>query len=335
MFIFIIIIVCAVVIFLLIRTALRDTPAETQIASETQDATETKSAWLDIDFLLATVPEDDYSFVAIDFETATANRMVCEMGICIVENGEITQTKDYLIKPPHNRYNSNNVKVHGITPIKTEDCLTFDKLWPEIRQLLIGRQIIAHNASFDLDCLNKNLLYYNLPQLSVKAICTSKMLDRIDLVSACTYYNIELGNHHNALDDAIACAKLRLAYLKQPVEASIIPRIRKEKYAKQLTGRSYTCSDYESYFFGKTIVLTGVFSYWIDRNALAQELIEKGARITASVSSRTNILVTGYEPGTAKVEKAQALEEEGYDIEIIDEHELYELMYSNDKKSCH
>ena len=40
-------------------------------------------------------------FCAIDFETATFERhSACEVGVCIVQNSQIVETKTWLIKPP-------------------------------------------------------------------------------------------------------------------------------------------------------------------------------------------------------------------------------------------
>ena len=39
-------------------------------------------------------------FAAIDFETATGKRAsICEVGICVVRNGEIIETKSWLVQP--------------------------------------------------------------------------------------------------------------------------------------------------------------------------------------------------------------------------------------------
>ena len=40
------------------------------------------------------------SFTAVDFETATPDRMACQVGLTIVRNGEIKDTIVKLIKPP-------------------------------------------------------------------------------------------------------------------------------------------------------------------------------------------------------------------------------------------
>lgn len=40
-------------------------------------------------------------FCALDFETATHERnSACELGICVVHNSAVVETKTWLIKPP-------------------------------------------------------------------------------------------------------------------------------------------------------------------------------------------------------------------------------------------
>ena len=284
---------------------------------------------IDTSFSLSEDHPDDKTFVAIDCETATTDRMICELGVVVVENGSITKEADYLIQPPGNHFDPNTIRVHKITPQKTENCPTLEKVWPEIRELLIGKQLIAHNAAFDSDALNKSLHYYHLPQLLTRFICTSKMLDNIDLESACSFYGIDMGVHHNALDDARSCALLRLAYLENPVAGKDIPKIERKKslYAKRLTGEGDIVNgDSSSPFYGATCVLTGMFDQWPDRNELAEKLMSIGARVTSSVSGKTDFLICGEDPGMAKIEKAEEYQERGSGIEIIEESDLLSML---------
>ena len=58
--------------------------------------------------------------VVIDFETAK-NPYPCQIGVTIIENGEITDTFMRYIKPPKNEYNPHCIEIHGITPEVTEN----------------------------------------------------------------------------------------------------------------------------------------------------------------------------------------------------------------------
>lgn len=48
---------------------------------------------------------NELNFIAIDFETATPKRAsFCEVGICVVRNGEVTETRSWLVQPEENLY---------------------------------------------------------------------------------------------------------------------------------------------------------------------------------------------------------------------------------------
>lgn len=164
-------------------------------------------------YYYATVPTRPTTFVAIDFETATGSRMACALGVVAVERGKIVYEREFRFRPPGNKYDPMNTYIHGITPDMTENCPSFAESWPEIKPLLEGHVVTAHYLSFDFDVLRKNLLFYNLPLISFKSkFCTCKDLGNASLENACRHFGIEIGQHHNALDDARACAKLALAY---------------------------------------------------------------------------------------------------------------------------
>ena len=72
-------------------------------------------------------------------------------------------------------------------------------------------------------------------------------------------------------------------------------------------------------FSSKSIVITGSFST-IARSQLKEELIRVGARVSSSVSSKTDYLVAGDKPGS-KLSKANEL-----GIQILEEAEVLSLL---------
>ena len=57
----------------------------------------------------------DTNFIAIDFETATPKQhSACQLGIVVVENGNIVEEKVFLIQPPNNKYIPMNTQIHGL-----------------------------------------------------------------------------------------------------------------------------------------------------------------------------------------------------------------------------
>lgn len=161
----------------------------------------------------------DINFIAIDFETATGYReSICEVGICVVEEGQVKETRSWLVRPPANRYSRMNISIHGIQPADTEDAPDFDTVWEEIERLYLDRhnRMVAHNVPFDRSCLERTAKLYglHLPELHWScSLATARKLYRLRcnrLGYLCQYFGIEQGTHHRAGDDAEMCARLYL-----------------------------------------------------------------------------------------------------------------------------
>ena len=75
----------------------------------------------------------------------------------------------------------------------------------------------------------------------------------------------------------------------------------------------------DSYFSGKTVVLTGTLMKYGRKEAT--EILENlGAKVTGSVSKATDVVIAGVEAGS-KLDKAQAL-----GITVLNEEEFLELL---------
>jgi DNA polymerase-3 subunit epsilon len=155
------------------------------------------------------------TFTTIDFETATGYHP-CSVGIVTVENGVIVDEYVSLIKPPNNEYNPFTIRVHGIYPKDTINAKSFFQIYPEIEKRLKKRVVVAHNESFDRNVLMKTMLLHGLNyddlNIAAKWECTVKIykakgIKPTKLSDCCREMNIHL-NHHEALSDARACAKL-------------------------------------------------------------------------------------------------------------------------------
>jgi len=159
------------------------------------------------------------NFAAIDFETATGSRnSACAVAIITVNNGHIVDDYYQLIQPPGNEYWHRNIAVHNIHPSDTANAPTFAEIYSEIRNRLQGQVVVAHNESFDRSVLRNTMEHHRLDYeelaLAQRWECTLKLYKAkgfkpANLAACCSHLNIEL-NHHEALSDALACAKLFL-----------------------------------------------------------------------------------------------------------------------------
>jgi DNA polymerase-3 subunit epsilon len=163
--------------------------------------------------------EEFMTFTAIDFETATGSpNSACAVGIVTVECGEIVEQYSTLIQPPGNTYwRRFTEEIHGIGWRDTLNAPTFADLYPEIRKRLQNRLLVAHFAQFDRDVLQATMAYHNLDYETLALsgwACTceiyrAKGYKPANLAACCARNDIDL-NHHDALSDALACAKLYL-----------------------------------------------------------------------------------------------------------------------------
>lgn len=157
------------------------------------------------------------NFAAIDFETANGYLgNVCAVGIIIVEKGQVVDKFSKLVRPKEFYFDSFNVKIHGITEELVEKEPEFFEIWPEVLPLLEGRILIAHNASFDMSVLQEVLRQYALSCPNFTYCCTVQIARKTwpelmnhKLKTVAEYLGITF-KHHDALEDALACAHIAI-----------------------------------------------------------------------------------------------------------------------------
>lgn len=162
-------------------------------------------------------------FIAIDVETANGHRSsICSIGAVKVRDGVIVDRRYTLVKPEPDWYAYYCTQVHGLTDDDTWNAPSFGSVWTAWTDWLEGLPLVAHNAPFDSGCIRAACSIYGLEPPEQPFLCTLKaarstiprgMCASKSLDSLCQYFGIPLKNHHNALDDAEACAKLAVVLL--------------------------------------------------------------------------------------------------------------------------
>ena len=156
-------------------------------------------------------------FKASDFETANkyANS-ACSLAAVTMNDDHCVKEGYTLIQPPFMRFDSGNIQIHGITPDQVAHKPKFDALWDRIRPHLEGRILVAHYAVFDTRVLRSLLRTYHLEKPQASYACTVEISRRVwpdlpnhklDTVAGYLGYSFR---HHQALDDARACAYIVL-----------------------------------------------------------------------------------------------------------------------------
>lgn len=159
------------------------------------------------------------NFVAIDFETANPQRdSACAMGIVKVFNNQIVEAKYFLIDPDTEDWALRQYKIHGIHPDNVEGEKKFDEVWELVSSIIEDSDfVVAHNVPFERSVIKACCKKYSIKIPDIHFRCSMKLskkiykeaysLSRIRLCDVCDAFDIEL-DHHNALSDAVACARI-------------------------------------------------------------------------------------------------------------------------------
>ena len=156
-------------------------------------------------------------FTAIDFETANGSpASPCAVGLIRVRDSKPVETLELLFRPPvpHDWFSEGNIRVHGITPAMVQDAPTYAEVFSQMLEFINEDLLIAHNASFDMGVLEASAKAINqeLPKLrygcSLKIARKTYNLESYRLNAVAYAIGHEEFEHHNALADSDACARI-------------------------------------------------------------------------------------------------------------------------------
>lgn len=84
---------------------------------------------------------------------------VCEIGTCVVRNGDVVETRSWLVRSEDNLYQYLNMKIHGIRP---EDAPDFRQEWGKVESAYLDEfdTLVAHNVPFHRSSLNYSAELY-------------------------------------------------------------------------------------------------------------------------------------------------------------------------------
>ena len=157
------------------------------------------------------------NFVAIDFETANGSpASPCAVGLVRVRDGKIAESVATLIQPPYpnNWFHEGNIRVHGIRPSDVDGAPELHEALAFILAFVGDDPLVAHNAPFDMGVLRKSaeLIEWPLPQINYTcSLAISRKTYNIEsyrLNSVAYAIGHEEFNHHDALADSDACARI-------------------------------------------------------------------------------------------------------------------------------
>lgn len=276
-------------------------------------------------------------FTAIDFETANGFRgSPCAVGLSRVRQGQIVEEAFWLMRPPagYDHFDPRNIGIHGVAPEQVADQPRFAEVFPEIAGFLGADILVAHNAAFDTGVLRSALEVSAAPVPRYSYACTvilarrSYSLPSYSLPFVAEAAGVELINHHDAVEDARACAGIMIDIAARHQAESIpqlyaglklaMPELQDSETMQSARGtkrirpsgaagsRSENWlgwpeeganpepdlnADRSHPLYGQTVVFTG--NLVMPRQQAKARVAALGARSASSVTARTTVLVVG------------------------------------------
>lgn len=161
-------------------------------------------------------------FAVIDFETTGlfpgGHDRVIEVAVVHLDpDGRITGEWDTLVNPGRDL---GPQRIHRIRSSDVLEAPTFAQIAPRLVELLSGRVVVAHNASFDTRFLFAELERAGYSGwFTLESLCTMQLARDFlpgagrSLEDCCAAFDIELDGAHRASVDARATAQLLDAYI--------------------------------------------------------------------------------------------------------------------------
>lgn len=277
-------------------------------------------------------------FVAIDVETANADlASICQIGIARFKNGELESEWCSLINPL-DEFDYQNVAVHGIDEEDVADAPTFEQVSDEITSLLFDSVCVSH-THYDRVAIHRAFQKINIDEPSCAWLDSARVARRTwpdvakkgyGLANLCNRIGYNF-HHHNALEDAKACANVFLAAAKETSSDMDFWLKRVEQPISGSTHKSQQITregNQEGSLYGESVVFTG--SLCITRSDAADRASRAGCSVKAGVSSNTSLLVVGDQDIrrlagksiSSKHKKAIDLKAKGQEIRILSENDF-------------
>ena len=160
-------------------------------------------------------------FLVIDVETANSNQgSICQIGIIECKNGEVIDSWCSYINPK-DVFNELHINIHGITHEMVKDAPTFNQIYEKL-SLLVADKICCSYGHFDKTSISKACAINGLKEINICWInalpIARKYIDKAhvknyQLSTIADYYGFTF-KHHDALEDARACAEIIFEIMK-------------------------------------------------------------------------------------------------------------------------
>tara|TARA_R110001592_G_scaffold13807_1_gene62988 strand:+ start:415 stop:1311 length:897 start_codon:yes stop_codon:yes gene_type:complete len=288
-------------------------------------------------------------FVAVDVETANPDMAsICQIGLAEYRNGVLYREWVSYVDP-EDYFDSNNVQVHGIDEKVVLGSPTFLGILDVIREFL-GDSICVCHTHFDRVSIARAFDKYLIPDFEIEWLDSAKVARRTweecawkgyGLGPVCSKIGYEF-KHHDALEDAKACAQILLAAIETTgldlsswlvrVQEPISSRMGSRPTKSGSSGPVKREGNPEGELYGEVMVFTGALI--VSRGEAADLAASVGCSVSSTVSKKISLLVVGDQDvsrlagksKSSKHLKAEQLISKGHNIRILRESDFLELV---------
>lgn len=264
-----------------------------------------------------------HRWAVVDVETSglrpNAHRVLSVAALALREDGSVEREFSSLVDPG---CDPGPVHVHKLTRKRLAGAPRFEDIAAELADILDGRTVVAHNASFDYGFLDAEFRRAGRTLPVQQRLCTLALSRRLDLdlpnyrlSTLAEHWQIQQLEAHDAYDDARVLTEifLRSAGLAESLQLPLpVVNCRSSKSVYPASVTRVPCQwknpgrlTEAGLVQGMKVVISG--STATPRPALAQRLTDAGLDVLNQVSRQTSVLVCN-DPvvQTAKVRKAMA-----------------------------
>ncbi|MGT2769673.1 bifunctional DnaQ family exonuclease/ATP-dependent helicase [Streptococcus intermedius] len=156
-----------------------------------------------------------YAVVDLEATSARSNAKIIQVGIVIIENGQIVKAYETDVNP-HEKLDPHIRQLTGLTDKRLRKAPDFSQVAREIYELIEDAIFVAHNVKFDANLLAEALFWEGF-ELVTPRIDTVELaqvffpkFEKYNLGILCEQLEIPLKHAHTALADASATATLFL-----------------------------------------------------------------------------------------------------------------------------
>jgi DNA polymerase III epsilon subunit family exonuclease len=269
-------------------------------------------------------------FTIIDTETTGFGQFskLIEFAAVKFRNGEVVDKFETFVNP-HINIPEKITQITGITDEMVKDAPTAREITEKIYSFIGNDILVAHNAPFDIDVLNRRLEKGLRNRFIDTLTIFRKTLEldsyKLDLIR--DYFEIDIPQNHRALDDVLLTYEC-LKRITKPYHIKINDPVR--IIGNYCPSSLKVTKKYSNILTDCHCIITGVIPD-MGRIELQQLIINNGGAVGSTIIRCTRFLIIGENPGLRKIEKAEDKISNGDNIEIISYIEFLKLLNISDE----